>query len=195
MPRYRGGVELEERVAALERRLDALTAHAGSAEAEAEPAHRLPPSAPGTWWLLEHLGPGEESGGAVGGSLAYGGAVRSPGVGEVAWQLEHTVQDVLDLDAGAVAGVLAALGSPVRVELVRRMLLGASTLAELQSVPGARTTGQVHHHLRELRAAGLVTASRNSFHLVPARVVPVLVAIAAAAGPPSPPAPPEGDHP
>ena len=50
-------------------------------------------------------------------------------------------------------------------------------------MPGARTSGQVHHHLRELRSAGLVLAARNHFTVVPERVLPVLVAVAAAAGP------------
>lgn len=88
--------------------------------------------------------------------------------------------------------MLSALGSPVRLELLRRMLLGAATLADLQAVPAARTAGQVHHHLRELRSAGLVVAGRNRFSVVPERVIPLFVLFAAAAGSgPVPHHPPE----
>jgi DNA-binding transcriptional ArsR family regulator len=124
----------------------------------------------------------------VGGSIAYGGVTRTPGGGELVWQVEHPVAGVLDLDLGPTAAVLAALGHPVRLQLLVRMLRGASTLADLQEVDGARTAGQVHHHLRELRSAGLVRAGRNRFTAVPERVVPVLVAMAAAAGPGAVPA-------
>lgn len=166
-------------VPGLEARLTAL-------EAEVAALRQQPPSqasvaSPKTWWLLEKLGSNPAPDG--GGTLAYGGLTSLPGAENVMWQAEHSAASVLGVDAAAVAPVLAALGHPVRLELLRRMLGGASTLAELQQVPGARTTGQVHHHLRELRTAGLITAARNSFAVVPERVVPVLVICAAAAGP------------
>ena len=165
-------MDLEGRLAAVEERLAALE----GATPERPPARR------GTWWLLDNLTSDVERDG-VGGSVAYGGVTRTPGGGELVWQAEHAVADVLDTDLSSVATVLAALGHPVRLELVRRILLGAHTLTQLQQVPGARTSGQVHHHLRELRSAGLVLAARNHFTVVPERVVPVLVSLAAAAGP------------
>ena len=41
----------------------------------------------------------------------------------------------------------------------------------------------MHHHLRELRAAGLVVSQRRNHYAIPAeRVVPLLVIVAAALG-------------
>jgi DNA-binding transcriptional ArsR family regulator len=166
-------MDLEARLAAVEERLAALE------RSGVEPA-ATPPS---RWWLLDNLTAAGAERDGVGGSVAYGGITRTPGGGELVWQAEHAVADVLDTELPPVASVLAALGHPVRLELVRRILLGAHTLAQLQQVPGARTSGQVHHHLRELRSAGLVLAARNHFTVMAERVVPVLVAVAAAAGP------------
>jgi len=79
--------------------------------------------------------------------------------------------------------VLAALAHPLRLEILRRLLLGARTLGELQEIEGTGTSGQVHHHLRELRGAGLVVSQRRNDYAIPAeRVVPLLVIVAAALG-------------
>lgn len=51
--------------------------------------------------------------------------MRVPGSGEVVWQLEHPVSDVVDADPVAAARVLAALGHPLRLEIVRRLWAGA----------------------------------------------------------------------
>lgn len=180
-----------ERLDAVERRLARLE-EAQAASMKPVPAATpvaagsavgLPATKAGGWWLLEHLAarPHEREG--VGGTVAYGGTTSTPGVGEVAWQAEHYVADLLEIDVGPAAPVFAALGHPVRLEILRRLLLGARTLADLQQIPGTGTTGQIHHHLRELRSAGLVVAARNDFSVVAERVVPVLVALAAAAGP------------
>ena len=66
---------------------------------------------------------------------------------------------------------------------MRLSLLGANTLSTLHQVHRIPNSVQVHLKLRELRSAGLVLAARNHFTVVPAHVVPVLVALAAAAGP------------
>jgi hypothetical protein len=54
---------------------------------------------------------------------------------------------------------------------------------ELAQIPGPGTTGQLYHHLRERRAAGLVVQRRRSGYAVPAgRAIPCLVLVAAAQG-------------
>jgi len=138
------------------------------------------------FWLLDRLarntGPGFTRD-EVAGSVAYGGRVRAPGAGELVWQLEHPVPDITDADLEAAATVLGALGHSLRLEILRRLLLGARTLGELQEIPSTGTSGQVHHHLRELRAAGLVVSQRRNHYAIPAeRVVPLLVMVAAALG-------------
>jgi hypothetical protein len=138
------------------------------------------------WWLLDNLARNTGpifSRGEVHGSLAYGGRVRAPGAGELVWQLEPAVPAVMEADLGAVSAVLGALGHPLRLEILRHLLLGARTLGELQEIPSTGTSGQVHHHLRELRAVGLVVSQRRNHYAIPAdRVVPLLVIVAAALG-------------
>lgn len=168
--------------------IERLEARVGALEAlDQEPSRPPGPKLPSDpWWLLDHLarntGPGF-SRGEVEGSVAYGGRVRAPGAGELVWQLEHAVPDLLEADLGAASAILGALGHPLRLEILRRLLLGARTLGELQEIPNTGTSGQVHHHLRELRATGLVVSQRRNHYAVPAeRVVPVLIIVAAALG-------------
>lgn len=177
---------IADMAAAIERltsRLDALEAASGAAPAPRPPGPAVPAD---PFWLLDRLarntGP-EFSRGEVAGSVAYGGRVRAPGAGELVWQLEHAVPDILEADLGAASAVLGALGHPLRLEILRRLLLGARTLGELQEIQSTGTSGQVHHHLRELRAAGLVVSQRRNDYAIPAeRVVAVLVLLAAALG-------------
>ena len=76
------------------------------------------------------------------------------------------------------------LGHPARLRILRQLLRGARTLGELQeALPDAGSSGRLHRHLRELRAAGLVISRRRNDYAVPAeRTVPVRVMLAAALG-------------
>lgn len=141
---------------------------------------------PSEFWLLDglarHTGPAFSRDGVTG-SVIYGGHVTAPGVGELSWQMGHPAPDVAEADLDRAAQRLAALGHPFRLRLLRRLLLGASTLAELQEPTGQGTSGQVHHHLRELRSAGLVTSRRrNHYEIPPEQVIPLMVVVAAALG-------------
>ena len=138
-----------------------------------------------TFWALarlaERTGPEFEQNG-VAGSLLYAGRATTPGGGELIWQAEHPLPGVLAEGWEEAAAVLAALGSPVRLEIIRRLLLGGETVQELQEIPGLGTSGQLYHHLRDLQAAGLVTQRRRGRYGVAAdKVVPALIIIAAAA--------------
>jgi hypothetical protein len=205
IPYYRYSVprtadETATRLEAIERRLSAL-------EGEQPPGTPATPSAPsGTWWLLETLQarPAEppfvagvpdwrdtadgEPGGAtattnVRGSVAFGGAVTSPGAPDLRWQLERPVPWLLERDWADAAPMIAALGHPVRLAIVRALLLGATTLQDLHALPGIGTTGQLQHHLRELRSSGVVTQPGRSRYAVAAdRVVPALAVVAACLG-------------
>lgn len=99
----------------------------------------------------------------------------------VDWRQEHPVPALLASSWADAAGALAALGHPVRLELIRRLLSGAHTTHELAEIPDLGTSGQLYHHLRELQAAGLVVQRRRNDYAVPAdRVIPCLVLVAAA---------------
>ncbi|WP_354701666.1 helix-turn-helix domain-containing protein [Paraconexibacter sp. AEG42_29] len=151
-------------------RLDAI--ERGAAPHDAPPARTVDPAG-GKWWLLDRL---DEQ------RIAYGGRV-GVAEGDVVWQLEHPAGDVLEGDLGRAANVLGAMGHPLRLEILKHLLQGARTLGDLQEIPGLGTTGQLNHHLRELRGAGLVESRRRNDYAVPAdRVVPLLTMIAAALG-------------
>lgn len=112
------------------------------------------------------------------GSLGYEGAVRLHG--EVSWRIEYSPAATLDLAPAPVAEVLAALGHPVRLALVRRLLSGPGSAAELQEAAGLSSTGQVYHHLKSLTAARVVEQDGRSFRVPTTGVVPVLTMLLAA---------------
>jgi DNA-binding transcriptional ArsR family regulator len=130
--------------------------------------------------LAERTGPEFDKEG-VAGSLLFAGRATTPGGGDLIWQAEHPLPAVLAEGWEDAAVVLAALGNPVRLEIVRTLLLGGETIQELQEIPGLGTSGQLYHHLRDLQSAGLVTQRRRGRYGVAAdKVVPALIIIAAA---------------
>ncbi len=183
--------DLGSRLAALEERVDRLEKR----QARAEPVAMASVGSvsPGDGlWALEVLqrrsGPPFEEGG-VAGSVVFAGTATMPGTtahpeagkGTVVWAEEHPLPALLAGGWADAAGALAALGHPVRLELIRRLLAGAHTTNELAEIPDLGTTGQLYHHLRELQAAGLVVQRRRNDYAVPAdRVIPCLVLVAAA---------------
>ncbi|MER5885967.1 helix-turn-helix domain-containing protein [Streptomyces sp. NPDC001941] len=163
-------MDLEQRVAELERRMAALE---GSA----------PPAAPGegALWALEGLKSQLEQAGSESGGVLFTGAVRLPRGERYEWQYGALTEQLLDDDWSATADAFAALGHPVRLRLLREVLGGRSTAAELAELPETGTTGQVYHHLRQLTGAGwLHAAGRGHYEVPAARVVPLLVALTAA---------------
>jgi DNA-binding transcriptional ArsR family regulator len=170
---------LADRVSELERRVALLEG------GHAAPAHAGPPIMDtDKFWALaklaERTGPEFDRDG-VAGTLLYAGRAMTPGGGDLIWQVEHPLPGVLAEGWDDAATVLAALGNPVRLEIVRRILLGGETVQQLQEISGLGTSGQLYHHLRDLQAAGLVTQRRRGSYGVPAdKVIPALVIIAAA---------------
>jgi DNA-binding transcriptional ArsR family regulator len=177
--------DLGPRLDALERRVERLERGGLQAQATAEssPAS-LPRPADDRFWALNVLrrragAPFED--GDVAGSLEFAGVANAPGVGAAFWQEEHPLPAMLAGSWADAAGALSALGHPVRLELVRRLLAGAHTTQELSEIPDLGTSGQLYHHLRELQSSGLVVQRRRNFYTVPTdRVIPCLVLVAAA---------------
>ena len=159
---------LEERVAALEQALEALTPLPVSSSSEERPAD------PGLWLLHELKGrlPSD--------AVAFGGTVAAPD-GPVAWQWTAGTDQVREQDWESAAAVLDALSHPVRLRLLQRVLNGTASTAELAEDETLGTTGQLHHHLRALVAAGWLTSTGRGRWSIPGpRVIPLLVVVVAA---------------
>ncbi|KPC62858.1 ArsR/SmtB family transcription factor [Streptomyces chattanoogensis] len=178
-------MDLEQRVAELERRLAALERAAGR---PAGPA--AGPSAPASsperdpdddFWALNGLKEQLAELGADNGGVLFTGAVRTPTGKRYEWQYALATDTVLVRDWGEAAESFAALGQPVRLRLLREILGGRCTAAELTEIDGMGTTGQIYHHLRQLTAAGwLHSAARGRYEVPAGRVVPLLVMLTAA---------------
>ncbi|MFC8919994.1 ArsR family transcriptional regulator [Streptomyces sp. WAC05374] len=164
-------MELEERVAELERRMAALERGDGA----------VPPPAEGDFWALEGLKSRLAGAGAADGGVLFTGAVRLPTGERYEWQYGVLADEQLDGDWTEAAESFAALGHPVRLRLLREILGGRRTAAELAELEEIGTTGQIYHHVRQLTGAGwLHTAGRGRYEVPPGRVVPLLVALATA---------------
>ncbi|MCF3145839.1 ArsR/SmtB family transcription factor [Streptomyces platensis] len=168
-------MDLEQRVAELERRLTVLEQ---AADRPAPPPER---EAEDELWALRGLKSQLAELGADNGGVLFTGAVRIPAGQRYEWQYGLVTDTVLDGDWGAAAESFAALGQPVRLRLLREILAGRCTAAELTELDGTGTTGQIYHHLRQLTAAGwLHTAARGRYEVPADRVVPLLVMLTAA---------------
>ncbi|WP_217248722.1 helix-turn-helix transcriptional regulator [Streptomyces sp. AC602_WCS936] len=163
--------QLEQRVADLERRLAAL-------EATDRPAPR---PKEGDFWALEGLKEQLTELGAAAGGVLFTGSVRLPSGEQYGWQHGALTDGLMDADWAESADAFAALGHPVRLRLLREIVGGRRTAAELAELDGMGTTGQIYHHLRLLTAAGwLHTTGRGRHEVPPGRVVPLLVALSTA---------------
>lgn len=116
-----------------------------------------------------------------GGTIGYRGLVTLGG-GEVRWQIDVQAERVLDLPDRGPIDVLAALAHPVRVGIVRSLLVdGPQPGSALQEAAGLGSTGQLYHHLKSLTSSGVVEQDkRGSYRLRAEATVPVLVLLTAA---------------
>ncbi|NUP20021.1 MAG: helix-turn-helix transcriptional regulator [Streptomyces sp.] len=164
-------MELEQRVADLERRLTAL-----------EDAQRTAPRlGEGDFWALEGFKDQLAELGAADGGVLFTGAVRLPTGEHYDWQHGSLTEGLLDVDWTESAESFAALGHPVRLRLLREIVGGRRTAAELAELDEVGTTGQIYHHLRQLTGTGwLHTTGRGRYEVPPGRVVPLLVVLSAA---------------
>lgn len=158
--------DLEARVAELEQRPPSAT----------DP--RDTPTEANAFWALEAL----KEHGPRDGAVVYAGHLRTE-EGPVEWQYGLDVDGLAELDWASLAPTLDALGNPVRLNILRAVWSGVSTVAELKEQEGFGTTGQVYHHVNQLVSAGWLTTRRRGHYVVPGgRLVPLLVILAAAKG-------------
>lgn len=115
------------------------------------------------------------------GALLLAGSGTLPSGQSAAWQQTVGLRETLDSNWGVRAASLVALAHPVRIELVRHILLGVSATADLAEIESLGTTGQLHHHLRQLVAAGWVAQSGRGNYEIPADRVTRLLALVIAA--------------
>lgn len=133
------------------------------------------------FWALEGLKAQLAGHRAADGGVLYTGAVRLPTGERYDWQTGQFTDVLLDGDWSEAADSFAALGHPVRLRLLREILGGRRTAADLAALDGVGTTGQIYHHLRQLTGAGwLHTTARGRYGVPAERVVPLLVLVAAA---------------
>ncbi|MFB4306654.1 ArsR/SmtB family transcription factor [Actinomadura sp. GTD37] len=159
---------LADRVARLEERVAHLEGP------RPVPADR--PDADETFWALHGLKDRVAEPGAV----LFTGSVTLPSGEHYEWQQGSLADDLLEDDWSQAAEALGALAHPVRLLLLREILQGARTTAELAAHEGLGTTGQLYHHLHRLVAAGwLRSTARGRFSVPGDRVVPVLTVLAA----------------
>lgn len=155
----------------LERRLAALEAADRSAPGLGE----------GDFWALEGLKQQLAELRAADGGVLFTGAVRLPTGEQYEWQHGALTEGLLAYAWPDAAEALAALGHPVRLRLLREIVGGRRTAAELAELEGIGTTGQIYHHLRQLTGAGwLHTTGRGRYEVPPGRAVPLLVTLSAA---------------
>ncbi|MEU8158170.1 helix-turn-helix domain-containing protein [Micromonospora sp. NPDC048986] len=162
---------VEDRLAALEAQVAALSERLAAAPPP-------PPAPEGTFWALDGLKQRLPTDGS--GAVLYTGTVRV-GDQHYDWQYGRTVDDLLAVDWTELSSILSALAHPVRLRLLREIIGGRHSTSELAEIEELGTTGQLHHHLRQITAAGWLRSTGRGRYAVPAeRVVPLLAILTAA---------------
>lgn len=165
--------EIEARLSAVEHALESL-------RSSGELATGAAASSEDALWALDGLRQRAHDGGAV----VYAGTVELPACGMSQWQYTLPSKTIFGHDWAEHAATLAALGSPVRLQILREVLNGASTAAALVESLDTGTSGQIYHHLKELTANGWLVSERRAVYQVPtARIVPLLAILVAAGTP------------
>lgn len=156
--------DVEDRLAALEQAVERLTRVRAAQDEAGSP----------DLWVVDGVRERHP-----GGAVVFGGTA-AVGKGDVVWQWGSDTETLREADWSSAAGVFDALGHPVRLRLLQRVLNGTVTTHDLALDEALGTTGQLHHHLRALVAAGWLQSVGRGTWTVPApRVVPLLVVLSA----------------
>jgi DNA-binding transcriptional ArsR family regulator len=165
--------ELQAQVDELRGRVERLEGSTASTGAPAQSAD--------TFWALDGLrARRDDHPETAAGIVMLTGSLTLPTGEPVEWQVGAATEDLIETDWSDTSSALAALGHPVRLELLRAVLGGVRSTAELAESLGS--TGQLHHHLKQLVATGwLAQRGRGTYEVPPTRVVPLLVIVAGVA--------------
>lgn len=164
--------ELERKVASLE---DASAAPTTAPDPAPTPDRPTAPADDETFWalngLIDHAG--------LEGGVVYTGHTTPPGAeSPISWQMGLASAAIEDLNFAEAAPALAALGHPVRLELLQAIYEGTTTVAALSDDDRFGTTGQIYHHIHALAGAGWLENSRRGHWRVPAqKIIPLLTLI------------------
>ncbi|MEV3854914.1 hypothetical protein AB0J38_11365 [Streptomyces sp. NPDC050095] len=91
--------------------------------------------------------------------------------------LGHAATLLADGESSGTASRLKALGHPIRLRILNAVLHGPRSSAELLTLEGITTTGQLHHHLRVLITANWIAHPRHGqYTIVDAGLVSALLA-------------------
>ncbi|UNX53182.1 helix-turn-helix domain-containing protein [Georgenia sp. TF02-10] len=165
-------------------RVEALTARVAALEERlaTPPQHPVPATDGDAFWALDELRARlADHPSTTDGAVMLVGAVTLPTGEPVSWQQGAGTAGLFEVEWDGRAQALAALGHPVRLELLRQVLGGVRTTGDLAALESLGTTGQLHHHLRQLLAAGwLRQSARGSYEVPVGRVVPLLACVVAA---------------
>jgi len=173
--------ELRREVSALAERVERLEQAARSTARSAAPPADATEAEDRFWALTELRSRLAEHATTQQGAVMLVGSLQLPDGSPVEWQQGMGTAALLQTDWSDHAAVFAALGHPVRLELLRHILTGVHATADLAALETLGTTGQLHHHLRPLVTAGWVRQSgRGTYEVPAARVVPLLVCLAGA---------------
>lgn len=127
------------------------------------------------FWALTALKEHEPSPGAV----VFAGAI-DVGLGHLEYQWGRPVEHLLAADWAEHAEPVAALGHPLRLAILRRLLDGEHTVAQIVDELELGSTGVAYHHLSALQSGGWAMSPRRGSWSIPAsRVVPLLAIITA----------------
>lgn len=184
---------LEARLTRLEERLEALIAHiddrpapsdavtrasedpapAVPREHDPSPQHRTP--LPPQFWALNALIENVPDPGGV----VFAGSVDLP-AGPVRYQWARPTEHLVASDWSDRAERAAALGHPLRLSILRLLLDGERTVAQLVDELSLGSTGVAYHHLNLLQASGWVTSpQRGTWSIPPSRIIPLLTIVIA----------------
>jgi hypothetical protein len=157
---------LTARLAALEARVEALEGAAHPSGVGAQPAEGRDDQ------MVRDEGP-------AGGWISFAGEVDRQSL-DLTYSWKRAVNHVLDSAWEEGFHRISSLAHPVRGAILRRLFEGPSSVVDLINDNVVSSTGAAYHHLNELAASGWVVKSpQGLYRIPPARIVPLLVAVAA----------------
>ncbi len=114
------------------------------------------------------------------GAFLFAGSINSA-LGNYVWQGEYGLGELLRDPAERLIIVLSALASPVRLQIIQTLLEKPASSQSLLEQLHMQSAGQLYHHLKELRNAGIITQrGRSDYSLEIKALIPVMVILAAA---------------